>query len=258
MPTLARPEGRLYYRVDGPAGAPWLAFAHALGTDLSLWAPQLAPLTRRFRVLRYDARGHGQSDTPKGEYSLAQLGGDVLALFDALSVERAHVCGISLGGLTAQWLGVHAPERVAQLVLANTAARIGSHTSWSERIETVRREGLAPLAESALTRWFTAEFRAREPELTADLRERLLATDPAGYIGCCAALREADLSASVAEIAAETLVIVGAHDPVTTRADGEALVARIPRARLLELPAAHLSNVGAAAAFTSALTDFLD
>ena len=258
MPTLARPEGRLYYRVDGPAGAPWLAFAHALGTDLSLWTPQLGVLTRRFRVLRYDARGHGQSDTPAGEYSLAQLGGDVLALFDSLSIERAHVCGISIGGLTAQWLGVHAPERVAHLALANTSARIGTHTSWSERIETVRREGLAPLAESALTRWFTAEFRAREPELTADVRERLLATDPAGYIGCCAALRDGDLRESVSQITAPTLVIVGEHDPVTTRADGEALVARIAHARLLELPAAHLSNLGAAAAFTSALADFLE
>ncbi len=258
MPWLTRDRGRLYYEIDGPVAAPCVAFAHALGTDCSLWNPQISVLAQRFRVLRYDLRGHGRSAPAPGEHTLEELAHDLLALLDALAIERAHVCGISIGGLIAQWLGIHAPARVLRLVLSNTAARIGTYASWSERMALVEREGLAPFAEGAVARWLSAGFRAREPDLFARFCDVLKATDLSSYVGCCAALRDADLRASVARIQTDTLVIAGAHDPTTTRADGEVLVAQIPRARLLVLPAAHLANVEAAAAFTSALAEFLE
>jgi 3-oxoadipate enol-lactonase len=208
-------------------------------------------------VLRYDARGHGASSTPAGEYSLDELGGDALALLDALAIERTHVCGLSLGGLTAQWLAVHAGARVEGLVLSNTAARIGTSERWQERMDQVAAHGLEAWRQPSLERWFTAAFRAREPALVEAFGQRLLASDRAGYVGCCAALRDGDLRAELAAIRAETLVVVGTYDLAATPADGHALASGIASARLLELPVAHLANVEAAAAFTASLSDFL-
>jgi len=260
VPYLLSEGVRLHYESSGPAHAPWLLLLNSLGTELSLWDAQLPTLERAFRVLRYDARGHGHSQSssgPRAEYSLEQLGRDALALLDRLEIASAHVCGISLGGLTAQWLAVHAAERVQRLVLSNTAARIGGAERWQERIDSVRTHGLAPLVQPSLERWFTASYRAREQPRVEAFGRRLLATDPVAYAGCCAALRDADLRAELVRIAAETLVISGSDDLATTPQEARALASAIPAAQLLELPAAHLANVEAADAFTTALSDFL-
>lgn len=247
----------LSYTVEGRTDGPTLLFSNALGTTMDMWAEQIDALGRQFRVVRYDTRGHGQSDAPAGEYTLDQLGRDALAVLDAVGVERAHMCGLSLGGLTAMWLGVHATQRIDSLVLACTASRIGSVDLWNARIEQVRTAGLSSLADSMMARWFSEEFRSTRPDRVAELRDALAGTSQDGYAGCCAALRDADLADRIDAIAAPVLVISGASDPATPPADGKALQARIPGAAFVLLDAAHLANIERSALFNEALMQFL-
>ena len=258
--TILDPGPRqIAYSLQGPADAPVLVLSNSLGTTMSMWDAQAEALAREFRVLRYDTRGHGASglaDVAAG-YTLEQLGGDVLRLLDGLGIERASFCGISMGGLTGQWLGIHAPKRFNKLVLANTAARIGNAEGWSMRAAQVRESGMAAIADGAPARWFTEGFIARAPDMVARMLRTLRAQDAQGYAACCNALAEADLRGEVPNVAVPTLIIAGEHDPVTTVADAEWLRERIPDARLITVPASHISNIEAEKEFTAALRDFL-
>jgi 3-oxoadipate enol-lactonase len=257
MPDVDAGGCRLSYSLDGVEGAPVVLLSNALGTTRDLWRPQLAALASRFLVVRYDTRGHGLSEVSDDGYDLDRLGADALAVLDDLGVARADVAGISLGGLTAMWLARHAPDRVHRLVLANTAARIGSPAIWEQRIADVRRGGLRAVADAAPARWFTPAFRDRRPDAVLDAQSMLCGIDPDGYVGCAGVLRDADLTSEIAGITASTLVISGRHDPVTTLADAESICARIRNARHQPLDAAHLANVEAADAFTTAMLEFL-
>lgn len=248
---------RLAFRVDGPADAPLLVLSNSLGTDHSLWAPQVDGLVARHRVLRYDTRGHGASAAPVGDYSIERLGHDVVSLLDAVGEARAHVAGISIGGLTALWLGIHAPTRIDRLVLANTAARIGTRELWEERRRVAMSEGLDGLADAAMGRWFTVGFREARPDTIDAMRDTFRRGSAAGYAGCCAAIRDADLRALAALVSAPTLVVIGRQDPATPAEDGRSLAQAIPGAALVELDAAHLSNVECATVFTAAVEGFL-
>lgn len=248
---------RIHYEVDGPPGAPALLLVNAIGSTTELWSRQMPGFRVAFRVIRYDARGHGDSSTPPGEYTLDELGRDALAVLDAAGAAAAHVCGLSLGGLTAMWLGIHAPDRVASLVLANTAARPGTPEGWTERIALVRSQGMGAMAERAIALWFTQEFRRRDADTVHGFRAMLHDCRPEGYIGCCAALRDADLRDSLAAIRCPVLVIGGTADPVTPPAEAERLRDGIPNAALRMLEAAHISNVEQAEAFTSAVMAFV-
>lgn len=256
MPYLDLPTHRLHYRVDGRVDAPWLLFCNSLGTDLTMWDHQVADLADDFRILRYDRRGHGLSSAPPAPYTLADLGGDVLALLDALHIERVHFCGLSIGGLTGQWLGTHAGERIDRLVVVATSARIGTSESWAARIEAVHRDGLTPLAAGTEERWFTAAFRAAEPEIVADILARFTATSAEGYAGCCAALAGADLRPEIHRITCPVLAISGADDPVCPPADLEQIAHAVADGRHVSLPGRHLVNVESAEAFTAAIRDF--
>jgi 3-oxoadipate enol-lactonase len=257
LPTLDRQRERCNARIDGPADAPVLVLSNSLGTNWALWDSQMPALTARFRVLRYDTRGHGSSPVTAGTYSIAMLAHDVLVLLDALHIERAHFCGLSLGGMTGMWLGIHAAERIDRLVLANTAPRIATPAVWNARIDSVRQGGMEAIAETVLERWFTADFRARAPDAVGRVRAMLITTPPDGYVACCAAVRDADLWPGIAGIRSPTLIIAGTHDPATTAADGRQMAERIAGARLVELDAAHISNVEAADAFTAEAIAFL-
>ncbi len=257
LPTLDRQRERCHGRLDGPADAPVLVLSNSLGTNLSMWDDQMPALTQRFRVLRYDARGHGSSPVTSGAYSMAMLGQDVLLLLDAFEIERAHFCGLSMGGMTGMWLGIHASGRIDSLVLANTAPRIGTAASWNARIDAVREGGMGAIAELVLERWFTAGFRARAPQAVGRIAAMLAATPPAGYVACCGAIRDADQWPGIAAIRCPTLVVAGTEDVSTPAAEGRQMAERIAGARYVELDAAHISNVEAAARFTAELIAFL-
>jgi len=255
---ITTPDGiRLHYQIDGPAGAPVLVLSNSLGTSLDMWSPQLAAFGQHYRVLRYDTRGHGGSDAPAGPYRFEQFGRDVLALLNALDIERAHFCGISMGGLTGLWLAVNAGHRLEKLVVCNSAAKIGSAEGWHERAALVRKEGMAGVAAGAAGRWFTPDFAAGSLLQVLTLVEGLAVTSAEGYAACCDALAEADLREAIAGIVRPTLLLAGAADPVTTVADARFIAERVAGSRVVELPASHLSNVEAAGAFTQAVLDFL-
>ena len=231
--------------------------AHSLGTSLALWEPQRAALAERFRVLRYDARGHGRSETTPGPYTIELLARDVLELMDALAIPRAHFCGLSIGGLVGMWLGAHAPERISKLVLANTAPRIGTPERWDARIEGVLRLGTQALVPDMLPRWFTPAFRERSPDVVESAARMLEETSAVGYAASAAAIRDADLGPSLAAIRAPTLVISGRDDPATPPDEGRSLARRIAGAGFCELPASHLSNLEAPVEFGAELLRFL-
>ncbi|MDF0544658.1 MULTISPECIES: 3-oxoadipate enol-lactonase [Sphingobium] len=248
---------RIAYRFDGPASAPVLMLSNSLGTDMTMWAPQMAAFTEHFRVLRYDSRGHGGSASPPGAYSMDRLGRDAVELLDALDIGQVDFCGLSKGGMIGQWLAVRAPERLHRLVLANTAAYMGPPSNWQARIEGVLKDGMAPLAEGSITRWFTPAFPASDLAAVAPVRAMLLANDPVGYAGCCAAIRDMDQRPTAGLNRTPTLVIAGSEDPSTSIADARFLTESARDARLVTLKAAHLSNVEQAKPFATAVLHFL-
>ena len=256
---VVTPDGwRLSAEAHGPAGAPAILFLNSIGCDRRLWAAQVSELSAKYRCLVFDARGHGQSDAPEGNYTLDQLGRDALAVLDATGATQAHLCGLSLGGLVAQWLAVHASARLATLTLANTASRIGDRDGWEARRRTVLAEGLDAIADMAMQRFFSESFRRTEPGLVAGWRARLAAGSAPGYAGCCAALRDADMTPELGRIGAPTLVIGGRLDVSTPPDVTGALANDIPGATHLVLDAAHLSNIEQPQAFTEALRMHLE
>jgi 3-oxoadipate enol-lactonase len=224
-----------------------------------LWDAQVPPLARQFRVVRYDMRGHGLSASgPEREYTIAQLADDLAGLLDALGIERASIVGLSIGGVVGQRFAAEYPERTEKLVLCATGNRIGTAATWGERIAVAESEGMAPLVEATLGRWFTPRMHAEQPVVIDGFRQMLLRVPISGYIGCCAALRDADLRADDARISAPTLVIAGADDIVTTPDMGAAMRDAIHGAELTVIPhAAHLLNVERADEVTSRLQAFL-
>ena len=249
--------GKLHYELAGSANAPVLVLSNSLGTTMDMWLPQMPSFLEHFHVLRYDTRGHGLSAVSPGPYSIAQLGADVVALLDHLNIRRAHFCGLSMGGMTGIWLGAHAPERIERLVLCNTSAAIGVPEVWNTRIAKVRQDGMDAIVDNVLSRWFTPDFLTHAPAQVARVRTMLRNTSAQGYVANCAAVRDMDQRAALANIAAPTLVIGGKHDQATPPEHGELIARGIARARYAELNAAHLSNWETAQAFTQQVINFL-
>lgn len=249
---------RIHYQLDGNPQAPVVMLSNSLGTNLSMWDAQAPALTRTFRVLRYDTRGHGQSGVTPGSYAIEQLGKDALALLEKLEIAQAHFCGLSVGGMIGMWLGWNAPARLRKLILCNTAARVGTADSWNSRIETVQREGMKPVAAAVIERWFTPEFRAASPEKVAPIRAMLENSPPKGYQSCCSAVRDMDQRDNVGQINVPTLIIAGSKDFATPPAASQFLREQIRNAEYVELDAAHLSNVEQADKFTQAVVTFLE
>lgn len=259
MVEIATDDGcRIHYRFDGREDGPVLLLSNSLGTTLEMWDPQVEALAGGSRVLRYDSRGHGRSSAPAGPYTIERLGRDVLALLDALALDRVTFCGLSKGGMVGIWLGIHAGHRLERLVLANTSAHIGAPEVWSQRIATVESQGMKAIVPGVIERWFTSGFRERSPDAVARIAAMLEATSPVGYVGCCAAVRGMDQRADLDRISVPTLVIGGRHDLATPMDQARLIAQRVPRTQLVELDAAHLANIEQAAAFTRALAEFLE
>ena len=234
---------RIYVAVDGLHGAPHLMLSNSLGSDLSMWDPQLAAFAERFRVIRYDSRGHGKSGAPHGPYTMDRLGRDAVGVLDHLKIEKTNWCGLSMGGMVGQWLGANAPSRVDKLILSNTTSYYADKQSWTNRIEFVRANGIQAMALPSMERWFSVAFRERHPATVARAIKMLISTDPEGYVGCCAAVRDMDHRPLLSAIKAPTLIIAGLLDSATPLELHEFIYNHIAGAEMRSLRASHLSNI---------------
>ncbi len=249
-----------YYEVHGKEGAPWLAFSHSLACSTRMWDGQAEAFKDRFRVLLYDTRGHGQSAAPAGPYTLEQLADDLRALLRHLGIEQLHYVGLSMGGMIGQTFAVKYPGILRSLALADTTCRYPAEAvaAWDERIRVVSSQGMQPLVQSTLERWFTEGFRKREPQAVAKISGLIASTPPAGYAGCCAAIPKINLTARLKEITCPALVLCGDKDPATPPAMAREIHENLPGSKLVLIPdAAHLANVEQPQAFNRALEDFL-
>lgn len=257
--AYARANGiRIRYELTGREDQPVVMLSNSLGTDLAMWDPQMPELAVPYRILRYDARGHGATEAPDGPYTIEQLADDAIGLLDALEIERAHFCGLSLGGMIGQVLGARHRERLQSLALCATACHLPPKELWDGRIRTVSRGGMKHIVDAVVERWFTEPFRAEPRDEVERVRRMILATPPEGYAGCCAAIRDMDLRELIGEIEVPTLVMVGDKDPATPVEAARTLEERVPNAELRVIPeAAHLVNIEQPIAFNQALTAFL-
>ncbi|MET0904435.1 MAG: 3-oxoadipate enol-lactonase [Tardiphaga sp.] len=256
MPMIDADGCLLNVSVEGRDGGPTLMLSNSLGCTMAMWEPQLPVLTKLFRVIRYDRRGHGKSGMD-GSVSMERYGRDVLAILDDLNIDKVHWCGLSMGGMVGQWLGANAPERFNKMILANTSCYYPDPTNWHNRIKAVREGGIAAVADAVIGGWLTADFRERAPDATAKMKAMLLATPVEGYLAACEALSTLDQRALLPKIKSPVLVIAGRQDNATPVAAGEFIRANIPGASMTLLDAAHISNVEQSHAFTEAVVGFL-
>ena len=257
MPTFTSNDAQINYQTFGDATKPALIFSNSLGTNFKMWQAQIDFFQQDFFVICYDTRGHGASSAPQGPYSIDQLGQDVVNLLDRLNVEKAAFCGISMGGLTGQWLAIHRPERFNQVVVCNTAAKIGQEQAWNDRAALVREQGLQPIASTAASRWFTEPFIQSNATVVNNLQNDLAAGSAEGYASCCEALAKADVREQLKDITVPVLVVAGQQDPVTTVVDGQFMVERIANSQLFEINASHISNVELPNEFNQAVKQFI-
>jgi 3-oxoadipate enol-lactonase len=250
----------MHYTLDGPAGAPVVMLSHSLATDLSMWDPQMDALRARYRVLRYDTRGHGGTDAPAAAYTLDQLADDARALLQALGIARTHWCGLSMGGMIGQALALKHPELFATLSLCDTSSRIPAEARplWADRVKIAETQGMEPLVDPTLARWLTAPFREQRKDVVSGVAAMIRSTPPQGYAGCCHAISALDLTDRISAISMPTLIVVGEEDQGTPVAASKVINERIKGSELVIIPsAAHLSNLEQPELFTAALTRFL-
>lgn len=246
------------FAVDGPEGAPTLVLSNSLGSTPAMWDPQFPALAERFQVVRYDHRGHGRSPVPPGPYELADLGADVIAMLDRLSLQRVDWCGLSLGGMVGMWMAINAPERIDRLVLCCTSARLGPPQMWVDRAATVRAGGVEAVADAGIERWLSPGFIEREPEVAGGIRAMLAATPTEGYAACCGVIERMDQVPQLGEIRAPTLVIAAADDPATPPEHGELIASAVPGARLeIVRGARHLATIEQPEAMTELILGHL-
>jgi 3-oxoadipate enol-lactonase len=257
MPFAPIEGGQIHYRLDGGQELPVLVLSNSLGADLSMWDAQVPFFTPHFRVLRYDSRGHGASTSNAVEYTIDMLGKDVGKLLDHLEIATVSFCGLSVGGLVGQWLALNEAKRLANVVLCNTSAHIGTAESWNARMDAVRNKGIASISGGILERWFTPGFHKREPGTVDRFRKILEATPPDSYVATCAAIRDADFRNRVSGILTRTFVIAGARDKATPPEGGRFLAWQIVGAPFVELDTAHLSNVELPQRFSEEVLKFL-
>ena len=249
----------IHYEVHGTSG-PWLTFSHSLACSTAMWAPQIAEFSKRFRVLAFDTRGHGQTDAPEGAYTLDELADDLSGLLKHLKIDQTHYCGLSMGGMIGQTFALKNRGVLQSLALADTTSRYPTEAAgvWVDRIKTARAQGMQPLVEPTLARWFTEPFRKARADVVAPIGAQIAATPVAGYAGCCNALPKINLTHRLKEISCPILVIVGEQDMGTPVAMAKEIHENAPGSRLVVLsPAAHISNLEQPEAFNKALAEFL-
>lgn len=242
MPILSLKESDIHYKSDDFNKKETVVFSNSLGCDLNMWDENIETLKNHFNVLRYDTRGHGKSCIQKDEVSIKELAGDVIELLNYLNLEKVIFCGLSMGGLIGQYLGLHFPARFSKIILSNTAAKIGTVEGWNNRIHQVKEHGLSSILDGTAERWFTAEYRAKYPDKVNQILGIFASNSLRGYTACCAAVRDADFREDLQNIDIPTLIITGTKDGVTTVEDGDFMQNKIPFSKQVSLIAAHLSN----------------
>jgi 3-oxoadipate enol-lactonase len=231
---------------------------NSLASTMAMWDPQLKAFEERFRVVRYDRRGHGSSGVTPPPYSMELLARDALVVMDGLSLAKVNWLGLSMGGMVGQWLGANAPQRIDRLILSNTSSYVADKDGWNQRLQIAREKGMGPIAEATMTRWFTPGFIAREPATIAKIKAMVASTPLDGFIGCASAVRDMDHRELLQRITAPTLVIAGRHDAGTPPEAGEFIRDRVPGAKFVLLDAAHLSNVEVPEKYTETVLGFLN
>lgn len=259
MPVVDSQGCPIDVEVTGPADAPVLMLSSSLGTTKHMWDPQMPAFTRKHRVVRYDRRGHGKSGVPKGPYNMEMLGRDVLAIMDALKLDKVNWLGLSMGGMEGMWLGANAPDRFGKLILSNTSAHYADKTMWHTRMDAVGKAGsVAAIADMVINAWLTKDFQTAHPDTTARMKDMMIATPVEGYLGCCAAVRDMDHREIIKSITVPTLIIAGSKDPATNVAAAEFIRDRIPGAKLAIVDAAHIANVEVPDAYAKEVLSFLN
>ena len=257
MPNIAINGESFNVQINGAESAPPLLISNSLSSDLTMWDEQVQSWSRHFRVIRYDQRGHGGSVVSPGPYTMDQLGGDAIAVLDALGIPRAHFLGLSMGGMVGMWLLTHAAERIDRAVLSNTSAHMGPVDLWNGRMALAKEGGMEATVEPTLKRWFPAEFHAASPAAIERMRAMIRRVPLEGDLGSCAAIRDMDQRESIRGIRNPVLVLIGTKDPATTPEAGRAIHAAIPGAQLALIAAAHISNVEEPTEFTRITQAFL-
>ena len=257
MPTFISNDATINYATFGDANKPAVIFSNSLGTNYGMRQQQFNHFKNDYFVICYDTRGHGASTAPQGPYSIEQLGQDVIHLLDHLNINKATFCGISMGGLTGQWLAIHQPERFNHVIVCNTAAKIGQEQAWLDRAALVREQGLSPIAATAASRWFTDPFIQSQATIVETLSNDLAASSAEGYANCCEALAKADLREQLKDITVPVLIVAGMQDPVTTLTDGQFMLDHIPHAQMFEINASHISNIECPNEFNQAVQRFI-
>lgn len=248
---------KINYKLQGTPNSPVLVFSNSLGSDMGMWDELVPYLLPFFRVLQYDTRGHGGSKITPEPYTIELLGNDVIDLLDQLDIQTAYFCGLSMGGLIGQWLGINRPDRIKKLIISNTGAKIGNDERWNGRIETISKHGMQAIVEDTMERWFTESFRQNHPGRVSETKAMFLRSDVTGYSNCCAAIRDADFREQLQNNTVETLVITGDEDPVTNVEQAEFLANTIPNAQLKILHARHLASTELPKEYAEVLIDFL-
>jgi len=259
MPVIESNGCPIDVEVTGPENAPVLMMSSSLGTTKHMWDPQMPAFTAKYRVVRYDRRGHGKSGVSKGPYSMETLGRDALAIMDALKLDKVNWLGLSMGGMEGMWLGANAPGRIDKLILSNTSSHYADKTPWHTRIDAITKAGsVAAIADMVINAWLTKDFQTAQPDTTARMKEMMIATPTDGYLACAAAVRDMDHREILKSINAPTLIIAGTKDPATNVAAAEFIRDSIPGAKLVILDAAHISNVEQPEAYAKEVTAFLN
>jgi len=259
MPVIESNGCPIDVEVTGPANAPVLMLASSLGTTKHMWDPQMGAFTAQYRVVRYDRRGHGRSGVTKGDYSMAMLARDAIAIMDGLKLDKVNWLGLSMGGMEGMWLGANAGNRIDKLILSNTASHYADKSMWDTRMNAVSQAGsVAAIADMVINAWLTKDFQTAHPGTTARMKEMMIATPVDGYLGCCAAVRDMDHREILRTIKVPTLIIAGAKDPATNVAAAEFIRDRIAGSKLAIVDAAHIANVEQPEAYAKEVTGFLN
>jgi 3-oxoadipate enol-lactonase len=258
MPVADLNGTHIKYEYEGDEGLPILMLSNSLTTNMHVWDEQVAEFAKFFRVLRYDNRGHGGSSSPLGEYTIDDIGGDLLSLMNILGIEKANLCGISLGGMVGMWMGINQPQRLEKLIICNTSSNLSPPAPWQDRINTVRAHGMSSIIDAGLQRFLSDNFRKIGSPKINLLKKMMNSCDVPGYVGCCAAVRDLNLDTQLQKIKIPTLIIAGEFDPSTPVSHSELINKEIEESRMVVINGvAHLSNIEVPEEFNKNVLDFL-